>query len=168
MPWGLSRRAAWGDSQCGSGPWTTVLAALPRGRGCRLPKGGEGALVPWPVTPCPGLTRGGALLAPGTEGAACGPGPWLTRVSGTGGGRAGHQRAVSEVPPQARRAHELPVLHAAGRGKSGWPGCWLPGGRAWIHLLAGWLPFRLLVRRQCKHAPVTVVTVVTDDVPPWP
>ena len=43
----------------------------------------------------------------------------LTPVSGTGRGGAGHQRAVSEVPPQARRAHELPVLHAAGRGKSG-------------------------------------------------
>ena len=46
------------------------------------------------------------------------------------------------------------------------------GRRAWVHLSAGWLlvPAALLapVRRQCRHAPVAVVTFVTDEVPPWP
>lgn len=56
----------------GLGP--LCLLPCPGGRGCRLPEGGEGALVPWPATPRPGLTRGGAPLAPGTEGAAAGPG----------------------------------------------------------------------------------------------
>lgn len=35
-----------------------------------------------------------------------------------GSGGPGHQCPVSEVSSQTRRAHELPVHHAAGRGKS--------------------------------------------------
>lgn len=41
-----------------------------------------------------------------------------TRLFDSGGGGPGHQCLMSEVSSQTRRAHEFPVHHAAGRGKS--------------------------------------------------
>lgn len=95
---------------------TAVHASLSGGlRAAGPPEGGGGApLASWPVAP-----RARPCLRKDSAGTGCMKYPPGGRAAahaclfGPGGGGPGHQRTVSEVPSQARRAHELPVLHAA-------------------------------------------------------